>query len=254
MLRRERQGGVLKLTLNRPEVGNAIDLPLAQALMQAAIDADEDDSVRCVVLTGAGRMFCAGGDVGEFGAQLEALPTLLKQVTSHLHSAISRFSRMSKPLVTAINGPAAGAGFSLALLGDIALAARSASFVLAYGAIGLSPDGGATFLLPRLVGMRRAQELALLNKRLNAEEAAAIGLITRVVEDATLEAEAVTLAEQLARSATSALGKTRQLLLQSFSSTLETQMEAESRAIAELGRTPHGQAGVAAFVAKKKPD
>lgn len=254
VLKVERRGAVAQLTLNRPAAGNALSLDLARALMQAAIVCDEDDAIRCVVLTGAGRFFCAGGDVGAFGAAGDQLPALTKEMTAYLHAAVSRFSRMPKPLVTSVNGAAAGAGFSLAILGDIALAANSASFTLAYSAIGLSPDGSSSYFLPRLVGLRRAQELMLLNPRVSADEAAAMGLITRVVDDAVLQAETMAVAEKLAASATGALGRARQLLLQSFSSTLESQMEAEARAIADSARSPHGKAGVEAFLAKRKPD
>jgi 2-(1,2-epoxy-1,2-dihydrophenyl)acetyl-CoA isomerase len=250
----EREGAIATLRLNRPDVGNALDIPLARALMEAAIACDEDDAIRCVVLTGTGRMFCAGGDVGAFAAAGDSLPAMLKEITAYLHAAITRLSRMGKPLVTAINGPAAGAGYSLALLGDIALAARSAHFTLAYTALGLTPDGGSTWLLPRLVGLRRAQELALLNRRLSAEEGATLGLITRVVDDAALGGETDQVAKQLAGSATPALGKTRSLLLSSFGSTLEAQMESEARSIADSARTPFGREGVAAFVARRKPD
>ncbi|HMN43673.1 MAG TPA: enoyl-CoA hydratase-related protein [Povalibacter sp.] len=250
----EREGAVATLRLNRPDVGNALDIPLARSLMEAAIQCDEDDAIRCVVLTGNGRMFCAGGDVGAFAAAGDSLPAMLKEITAYLHAAITRLSRMGKPLVTAVNGPAAGAGYSLAVLGDIALAARSAHFTLAYTALGLTPDGGSTWLLPRLVGLRRAQELALLNKRLSAEEAATLGLVTRAVDDAGLGAEAGQIAQQLAASATPALGKVRNLLLTSFSSTLEAQMEAEARSIADSSRTRYGREGVAAFVTRRKPD
>lgn len=178
----------------------------------------------------------------------------MKEITGYLHVAMSRLARMAKPLVTVINGPAAGAGLSLAILGDIALAAKSAHFTLAYPAIGLSPDGGATWMLPRLVGLRRAQEMALLNKRIGAEEAAAIGLITRTVEDAGLSNEAEAVVAQLAVSATAALGRARRLLLESFSATFETQMEFESRAIAESANAPDGREGVAAFIGKRKPE
>ncbi len=245
--------GIARLTLNRPQAGNAIDVPLAQALMEAAIACDEDDSIRVVLLTGAGRLFCAGGDVTGFAAAEDRLPALLKLLTAYLHSAVARFARMGKPLVTAINGPAAGAGFPLALLGDIALAASTAHFTIAYGAIGLSPDGGTTWLLPRLVGLRRAQELTLLNKRVSAPEAAALGLITRVVED-NLEAEALAVAAELARGATRALGRTRNLLLTSFGHSLEEQIELEAREIAAAARDSEGREGVAAFIAKRKPD
>lgn len=250
----EREGAVATLRLNRPDVGNALDIPLARALMEAAIQCDEDDAIRCVVLTGNGRMFCAGGDVGAFAAAGDSLPAMLKEITAYLHTAITRLSHMGKPLVTAVNGPAAGAGYSLAVLGDIALAARSAHFTLAYTALGLTPDGGSTWLLPRLVGLRRAQELALLNKRLSADEAATLGLITRAVDDAAFVAETDQVVKQLAASATPALGKVRNLLLSSFGSTLEAQMEAEARSIADASKTRYGREGVAAFVARRKPD
>lgn len=242
------------MTLNRPNAGNAIDIPLARALMEAAIICDDDASIRCVVLGGAGRLFCAGGDITGFADNAERPGPHLKEITGYLHVAMSRLARMAKPLVTVINGPAAGAGLSLAILGDIALAAKSAHFTLAYPAIGLSPDGGATWMLPRLVGLRRAQEMALLNKRIGAEEAAAIGLITRTVEDAGLSNEAEAVVAQLAVSATAALGRARRLLLESFSATFETQMEFESRAIAESANAPDGREGVAAFIGKRKPE
>ena len=235
----ERRGAVAVLTLNRPTVGNAIDVPLARALMEAAIVCDEDESIRCVLLTGTGRMFCAGGDVGGFAKAGDNAAALVKETTAYLHVAIARLSRMCKPLVCAVNGPAAGAGFSLAILGDLVLAAKSAHLTLAYTAIGLTPDGGSTWLLPRLVGLRLAQELVLTNRRLPAEEAAALGLITRAT---------------LAAGATQALGQARRLLLSSFDSSLETQMEMESRAIGDATRTTHGREGISAFLGKRKPE
>jgi 2-(1,2-epoxy-1,2-dihydrophenyl)acetyl-CoA isomerase len=237
----------------RPESGNTIDVDMGRALMYAAIECDEDDDIRCVVLTGSGKLFCAGGDIGSFAAAGEGVPAYIKELTAYLHMAIARFARMNKPLVTAVNGPAAGAGLSLALLGDIVLATASAHFSLAYTAIGLSPDGGSTWILPRLIGLRRAQEMALLNTRVKAEEAAQIGLITRVVADGTLESETAQVAATLAASATGALGRARNLLLTSFSATLETQMEYESRAIAEAARGTENREGVRAFLEKRKP-
>ncbi len=250
----ERDGSIARLTLNRPDTANAINVELSRALMEAAITCDEDSAIRCVVLTGAGRMFCAGGDIAAFARAGDQMPALLKELTAYLHMAISRFMRMGKPMVTAVNGAAAGAGFSLAMLGDVALAARSAKFALAYGSIGLSPDGGATWVLPRLVGMRRAQELALLNKRITADEAAEMGLITRVVDDAALAGEVDLVAQGLANAATRALGRTRNLLLSSFSTSLEEQLEREARAISDSARDPERAEGVAAFTGKRRPD
>ncbi|GAW41151.1 1,2-epoxyphenylacetyl-CoA isomerase [Brevundimonas sp. SH203] len=253
----ERQGAVVRLILNRPAAGNAIDVALAKALMEAAIDCDEDPTVRCVVLTGAGRMFCVGGDVKLFASAGERIPHLLKELTSYLHSAVSRLARMQKPLITVVNGPAAGAGFSLALLGDIALASPSASFTLAYGKLGLSPDGGSTWLLPRLIGLRNAQELMLTDPTLSAARAAELGLVTRVcdAEDAGTEAslshQAEQLADQLSRSAVGAWGRTRELLLGAYGASLEAHLEAEARAIALAGRAAESREGISAFVARR---
>lgn len=250
----ERDGAVARLTLNRPKAGNALDMPLCKALLEAAIECDEDTAIRCVVISGAGKLFCGGGDVPSFVNAGDRAPHYLKELTSNFHAAVSRFARMPKPLVTVINGPAAGAGLSLAVLGDIALAARSAHFTLAYSAIGLSPDGGSSWLLPRLIGLRRTQEMALLNKRVTAEEGEKIGLITRAVDDEALQSEADVIVNTLAASATTALGQARQLLTDSFSNGLETQMELESRALAALSRSPHGREGLDAFAAKRRPN
>jgi 2-(1,2-epoxy-1,2-dihydrophenyl)acetyl-CoA isomerase len=250
----KRDGHVAHVTFNRPEVGNALDIPMARALMETVITCEEDESIRCVLLTGAGRLFCGGGDVAAFAAAGDALPALLREITAYIHTAVVRLARMRKPVVTAINGPAAGAGIGLAVVGDIALADPRAHFTLAYTGIGMSPDGGATWLLPRLVGLRRAQELCLRNRRVAAEEAATIGLVTRVVPEGALADEAAALAQELAVSATSALGATRRLLLESGSAALEAQLDAESRAIAAQARTSEGKEGIAAFVGKRKPD
>lgn len=250
----ERKNGIARLTLNRPKAGNAFDVPLARALMETAIEMDEDESIRVVTLTGAGKLFCGGGDVAAFAGSGEKFPALLKELTTYVHSAVSRFSRMGKPMVTIINGPAAGAGFNLALLGDIAIAAQSAHFTTAYTAIGLTPDGGATWLLPRLVGLRRAQEIILTNKRVSAAEAAEIGMITKMVSDDELAAEAEAIAAKLADGPTRALGRARNLLLSGIDNGLETQLELEARGIAASGRDAEGREGVAAFLGKRKAD
>ncbi|MDB5722738.1 MAG: enoyl-CoA hydratase [Alphaproteobacteria bacterium] len=250
-LRLEVKGGVGRITLTRPQSGNTIDVAMARALMEAALAVDEDDEVRAVVLTGEGKLFCGGGDVQTFASAGDSVPARIKEITGPLGVAVARLARMNKPLLTLINGPAAGAGLSLAVLGDIALAARTAHFTMAYTAIGLTPDGGASWLLPRLVGLRRAQELVLTNRRLSADEAAEWGLITRVVDD--LAGEGARVAAQLAVGATSALGSARRLLLSSFDTSLETQMELEARSISDHARTPHGREGIAAFLAKRAP-
>ena len=209
---------------------------------------------RCVVLTGAGRMFCAGGDIGIFASAADNASAMLSELAGTLHMAVSRFARMRKPLLVLVNGPAAGAGFSLAMMGDIVLAGRSAHFTAAYGAIGLSPDGGMTWQLPRLVGLRKAQEIILTNRRVPAAEAETIGLITRAVDDSALASEGAGIASIWAASATAALGAARALLASSFGADLESQMEQEARAIAAAGGSHDGREGFAAFLAKRKPN
>ena len=242
---------IATLVLDRPAVGNTIDMALARALIDAAVRCDEDKAIRCIVLTGRGRLFCGGGDVSAFAEAGDNISAFLRELAGALHEAISRLMRMKKPLVVLVNGPAAGAGLSLALAGDITLAAKSAHFTAAYGALGLTPDGGLTWSLPRLVGRRRAQEISLSNRRVSAEEAAAIGLVTRVVADDALEAEGAELAANLARASTAAIGAARQLLLDSFGAKLEDQLEREAQAIADAGATPEARGAIAAFLSKR---
>ncbi|ATE63988.1 enoyl-CoA hydratase/isomerase family protein [Rhizorhabdus dicambivorans] len=250
----ERDGDVARLTLNRPDAANALDLTLCEALFEAATECDGDASIRCVVLTGTGRMFCAGGDIGAMSAAGDKVGPIVGELASKLHLAMSRLARMNKPLVTLVNGPAAGAGYGLALSGDVVLAARSAVFSAAYGALGVSPDGGLTWLLPRLVGLRRAQEIIISNRRLSAEEAETMGLITRAIDDEALISEGMAVAGKLAAGATSAIGRTRDLLLASFGNSWETHLELEARGIATSISSVEGKEGVAAFLGKRKPD
>lgn len=247
------EDGLARLTLNRPDVANTLDSDMAHALFKASIDCDEDNAIRAVLLTGAGKLFCGGGDINGFAAAGDSVSRMAKELTTILNGVVSRFLRMNKPLVVAVNGPAAGAGLSLAMLGDIVVAAPEAHFSMAYTAVGLTPDLGATWLLPRLVGMRRAQELALTNRRVMAPEAAQIGLITQVAQqDALAEAEAI--AKALVQGATSALGRTKGLLARSFTTGLEEQMELEARSIAQALGSAEGQTGVHAFLKKARPN
>lgn len=249
-----RDGAVATITLHRPDNGNAIDQALARALVDAAIEVDQDADIRCVILTGAGRMFCVGGDIGLMQSAGERIGRAMSDLAGTLHMATSRLARMEKPLLCAVNGPAAGAGLGLGIMGDIVLAGRSAHFTPAYGAIGLTPDGGATWLLPRLVGLRRAQEILVLNKRIGAEEGEAMGLITRAVDDDALMDEAKALAAKMATAATGAIGTLRTQLLGSYGAGLEAQLEIEARGIAAASTSSDGREGIAAFLAKRRPD
>lgn len=250
----ERDGAIAKITLNRPKAANALDIDMARLLVAAALDCDYDPKIRCVMLTGTGRLFCAGGDVAYMSGEGEKIAAATSELASTLHLAMSHFARMRKPLITIVNGPAAGAGYGMALSGDVVLMARSASFTPAYGRLGVSPDGGLTWLLPRLVGLRRAQEILIANRKVSAEEAEALGMITRVVDDDGLCAEGMDVAQRLAESATGAIGTIRSLLLASFSNSWETHLELESRGIASAITGSDGREGVSAFLSKETPN
>ncbi len=252
-LRFERQDGVALVTLNRPADANCMNQQMAAELVAVAERCASEDGIKAVVLTGQGRFFCAGGDVKEFAGFGERAATELKRLADELHRAISTFARMQAPLITAVNGVAAGAGFSLAATGDLVLAAESASFTMAYTAIGLSPDGSSSYYLPRLIGLRRTQELMFTNRKLTAGEAAGWGLATRVVPDAALQDAALELARMLARGALGSHAAIKKLLLATYAATLEDQMETEGQLIAANAAGPDGQEGVQSFLAKRAP-
>ena len=238
--------------MNRPERGNAIDVAMADALLSATLNCAADVGVRCVVLTGTGNRFSAGGDIKSFG-QVDDAGASIEQITARLHMAVARLARMEKPFLVAVNGAAAGAGFGLAVLGDVVLAAKSANFAVAYGRLGVSPDAGTSWLLPRLVGLRQAQRLALCGERIEAIEAERIGLVSRVIDDALLSTAAAETAQRLAQFSGTAIRRTRALLYGAFGTDLETQLEREAESIASAAREPDGREGIAAFLAKRKP-
>ena len=243
--------GVAEITLNRPEAANALNAEMAGELHDAALRCDADPAVRAVILTGSGRFFCAGGDLKDFATRGDDLPRFLKQMAADLHLAVSRLNRMDAPVIVAVNGTAAGAGFSIALCGDLAIAAESARFTMAYTRAGLTPDGSSTYFLPRLVGLRRAKELTLTNRTLSAAEALDWGLVNRVVPDAEVLPAARALAEELAQGATLAFGRAKRLLDGGLNATLETAMEDEAQAIAAMARTDDGREGIQAFLEKR---
>jgi 2-(1,2-epoxy-1,2-dihydrophenyl)acetyl-CoA isomerase len=245
--------GVATITLNRPDAYNALNLALARELFSAVLEVDEDPAVRCVVLTGAGKAFCGGGDVKDFVAGLPRVGVLLKELTTLIHGAVSRLVRAPKPVVTAVNGVAAGGGLSLAMAGDLVVAAESARFTMAYSRIAATPDGSSTYWLPRLVGIRRAVELFYTNRVLTAKEAMEWGIVTRVVPDAELGPAVGQLARELAQGPTLAFGRGKRLFHASTTESLETQMELESQSIARSGHTEDFAEGVRAFAEKRAP-
>lgn len=247
------ENNVATITFNRPTAANGLTVELSNDLMHAAIHCDENPDIRAVIVTGAGKFFCAGGDLKSMAGFGDAIGAKLKEMTGYLHLAISRFSRMDAPLIIAVNGMAAGAGMSFVATGDIVLAAEGAAFTMAYTGAGLSPDGSSTYFLPRLIGALRTKELMLTNRRLSAEEALEWGLLSRIVPADDLMDQATQLATQLARGPLMAHGQVKSLLHASATNSLETQMELEARAIAAQGVGPEGQEGIAAFLKKRKP-
>jgi 2-(1,2-epoxy-1,2-dihydrophenyl)acetyl-CoA isomerase len=246
----ERSGPIARITLYRPDAANGMNHVLTRELADAAMRCDGDDT-KAVVLTGTGRFFCAGGDLKAIGSASERPGRYIKGIADDLHRAISTFARMDAVLITAVNGVAAGAGFSLAVSGDLVLAAESASFTMAYTKAGLSPDGSASYYLPRLVGIRRTQDVMLTNRMLSAQEAFEWGLVTAVFADAELGAKADEVVGQMASGARKSNAAVKKLLLMSFGNGLEEQMELEGRLIAANADSPDGREGIDAFLNKR---
>jgi len=248
----ELKGGVAWVTLNRPEAGNALNLQAGRDLLDAARSCRGQHGVRAVVITGTGKAFSFGGDLAAMAMNDgHARERYLHELTTDLHAAIEAFTRLDAPVIVAVNGTAAGGAMGLVVMADLAIAAQSAKFTLAYAGVGLTPDCGTSYFLPRLVGQRRALELALANRVLSADEALDWGLVNRVVPDADLVAQAGALAEALAAGPFEALGHAKRLLRAEAS--LDEQLEDESRTIAAQSVTAEGKEGIAAFLAKRKP-
>jgi 2-(1,2-epoxy-1,2-dihydrophenyl)acetyl-CoA isomerase len=245
----QRDGGVLTITLNRPDVLNAFDSAMHEGF-RAALKGARDPEVRAVVLTGAGRGFCVGQDLKEFR---EGAGDLGERLRSTYNRNVVALATLEKPVLAAVNGPAAGAGLSLACACDLRLAAESATFVPAFIGIGLVPDTGATYFVPRILGYPRAFEWLGSGKRLSAADAHAWGLVTEVVDDGKLAERAATLAGELAVQPTRAVGMTKRLLHRAATSTLEEQLELEAQLQAAAAESEDFAEGVAAFLEKREP-
>lgn len=219
--------------------------------MHAAVEVDEDPAIRCVVITGAGEFFCVGGDVATFSKSGEQISKVVREITVYMNGAVSRLCRMNKPLISSVNGPTAGVGMAFALFGDIVIASDAAVFTTAYSKIGLSPDGGVSWILPRVVGLRVAQELAVTSRKVGAEEAKALGLVTEVVPHVELAERTHVVAKQLASSNPGALGSLRTLFLSSYSNTLETHLELEARDLCMNAASPEARALSEQFAASR---
>ena len=247
----EQNGGVLTLTLNRPKA-NAFNQELIDALLDALRRAEAEASVRCILLTGAGRVFSAGQDVTALGA-VDGQISFRRHLERTYNRLIVRVRRLEKPVVGAINGAAAGAGLGLALATDIRLAARSARFVFGFTGIGLTTDSATSLLLPLLIGLARASEVAFMNTPVSAEEALRCGLVNRVVDDADLAAQAAEMAARLAAGPTRALGLTKRAFNHALLPHLEDVLDYEAHLQEAAGRTADHREGVKAFLEKREP-
>jgi 2-(1,2-epoxy-1,2-dihydrophenyl)acetyl-CoA isomerase len=249
-----RDAGVLSLTLNRPDKLNAFNLEMHQLLREALEEARDAPDVRAVLLTGSGRSFCAGQDLSQRNVSADAAPIDLSvSLGSNYNPLVRRLRALPKPIVCAVNGVAAGAGANIALACDIVLAARSASFVQSFSKLGLVPDSGGTYFLPRLVGSARAMGLALLGERLSAEDAERWGLIWKAVDDDRLVAEATRIAQTLAVGPTKGYGLIKKAMQASAGNSLDSQLELERDLQREAGFSEDYREGVAAFMQKRKP-
>lgn len=240
------------LSLARPDAANTMNLEFGREFLAAAFAIEAAPSVRAVVLTGRGKNFCFGGDLKGMVASGTDVRAYLSELTTNLHAGMALLARLDAPVIAAVNGTAAGAGLGLVLAADLAIAARSAKFAPAYTGVGLTPDAGCTFLLPRAVGYKRAMELLLTNRVLDAEHALDWGLVNQVVEDERLQETAAALAARLAAGPVGAFGAVKRLLAEAEPG-FDAQLARESRSIAARGMTAEGREGIAAFLEKRAP-
>lgn len=248
----ENIGNVKILKMNRPEVFNSFNREMALSLQKALDIAEKDDEVRCLVLTGEGKAFCAGQDLGE--ATDPDGPELRSIVKEHYNPIILRLRAIEKPIIAAVNGVAAGAGANIALACDLVVAAESASFIQAFSKIGLIPDSGGTYFLPRIVGMQKALSLMITGDKVLAKEAEAMNMIYKSVEDSNFMEEVMQLASKLAAMPTRGIGLTKRALNESFNNSLKTQLDLEEILQTEAGQTYDFREGVNAFLEKRKPE
>jgi 2-(1,2-epoxy-1,2-dihydrophenyl)acetyl-CoA isomerase len=246
-----KEHGVGYITLNRPDKYNSFNREMAMELQEALDDCAGDDEVRCIYLTGAGKGFCSGQDLSE--AINPSPEDFERLVSEHYNATILRIRNVEKPVIAAVNGVAAGAGANIALACDIVLAAESASFIQAFSKIGLIPDSGGTYFLPRLVGMQRAAALMMTGEKVAAADAVAMGMIYKSFADDVFEAEARKMATMLAQMPTRGIGLTKRLLNSTYNHSIEGQLDMEMRTQVIAGSTHDFKEGVQAFLEKRKP-
>lgn len=246
------KNGVCHIKLNRPSVFNSFNQAMAFDLQRTLDECEKNDAVRAIVITGEGKAFCAGQDLAEAtdpnGPEMEAI------VREHYNPIIERIRNIEKPIIAAVNGVAAGAGANIALACDITIAAESASFIQAFSKIGLIPDSGGTFFLPRIIGMQKALALMFTGDKISAKDAEAMNMIYKVVSDNSLQEEVTTFAEKIAKMPTRGLGLTKKAVNQSWNNTLTQQLHLEEILQTQAGHTEDFKEGVNAFMEKRMPN
>lgn len=247
----ERSGAVAVIKLNRPQVFNSFNREMALALQDALDACAADASVRAVLITGNGKAFCAGQDLAEVSG--ENAPGFRTILSEHYNPIIRKIRTLEKPVVCAVNGVAAGAGANIALAGDIVVATESASFIQAFSKIGLVPDSGGTFFLPRLIGFQKASALMMLGEKVSAADAEKLDMIYKVFADTEFEEQSRALANVLAAMPTKGLALTKKALNESLTNDLNAQLDREEVYQIEAGQTADYKEGVAAFMEKRKP-
>jgi 2-(1,2-epoxy-1,2-dihydrophenyl)acetyl-CoA isomerase len=252
----EERDHVAWVTLNRPDVLNAFNTEMLKTLGRVLRDAEKDPAARCIVITGAGRGFSAGQDLADVGSRYDSAEPL--ELGAHLRAnynpMIAKLRNIEKPVIAAVNGVAAGAGLSLALACDLRISAESATFIEAFVSVGLVPDCGSTFTLPRLIGIARAMEMTFTGRKVKADEALRIGLVNQVVADDQLNGETRKVAEWLAALPTRAIGLTKRAINAAWNADLETQLDYEAMLQTTAGQTRDHREGVVAFLEKRQPN
>lgn len=248
-----RHGKILEVTLNRPDAYNALNLDMMNLLADVLSLGARDDSIKGVLITGEGKAFCAGGDLKWISQQKEEAGAVLHRLAPQFHLSILEIRRMEKPVVAAINGIAAGGGFSLALACDFRVMGQGASLRQAYTSSGLSIDGGGSFALPRLVGLARAMEIMAFDDPISSSQAVEWGLVTKVVPDSEVLSEATAMLTRLSKTSLHSFAWSKKLMTNSFNTTVEAQLELERQGISDCAAHPDGQEGIRAFVEKRSP-
>lgn len=248
----DRTGTIVTISLNRPDRGNGLNRAMCDALQSTARDLAHDDRVTAVIVRANGPRFCVGGDIAEFAAAGDAMPAFIDALATDLHDAMLHLQSANAPTIAAVRGACAGAGIGMAVGCDLVVAGESASFTIGYPGVGLSPDGGSSFYLSRIVGLRRAMEMVVTNRTVGAAEAREWGLVNEVVPDDEVDARALALAQQVSKFPVGALGAARHLVMAGASSTLAEAFLREEQSISHLAGSEDARTRVAAFLNRSK--